>query len=63
MVTASLALLYDSLMFHLNRMLLILLDAPSVAFVTVLINVGIFWMHVLMHSSTAAIRIALVIII
>ena len=63
MVTASLALLYDSLMFLMNRVSLILLGAPSIAFVTVLTNVGIFWMCVLMNSSTAAIRIAMVIII
>ena len=63
MVTTSLALLYDSLMFRMNRVSLILLGASSIAFLAVLTNVGIFWMCVLMNSSTAAIRIAMVIII
>ena len=50
-------------MFCMNRVLLILLDAPSVALVAVLISGGIFWMCVLMNSSTAAIRMAMVTII
>ena len=64
MVTTSLALLYDSLdVSYETECRLILLGTPSIAFVTVLTNVGIFWMCVLMNSSTAAIRIAMVIII
>ena len=59
MVTASLALLWDSLMFCMNHVLLILLKALFVDLVTVLISDGIFLMCVLM--SIAAIRMAMVI--
>ena len=63
MVTASLALLWDSLMFCMNRVLLILLDALFADLVIVLTSVGIFWMCVLMRSNTVAIRMAMVIIV
>ena len=63
MVTASLALLWDSLMFCMNCVLLILLKALFVDLVTVLISDGIFSMCVLMSSSIAAIRMAMVITI
>ena len=63
MVTTSLALLWDSLMFCMNRMLLILLKALFVDLVAVLISDGIFSMCVLMSSSIAAIRMAMVITI
>ena len=60
---ASLALLWDSLMFCMNRVLLILLKALFVDLVAVLISDGIFLMCVLMNSSIAAIRMAMVITI
>ena len=63
MVTASLALLWDSLMFCMNRVLLILLNALFVDLVALFINDGIFCMCVLMNSSTVAIRMAMVIIV
>ena len=62
MVTTSLALLWVSLMFCMNQVLLILLNTPFVDLVAVFINDGIFWMCVLLNSSTATIRMAMVII-
>ena len=63
MATASLALLWDSLMLCINWVLFILLNVLFADLVIVLTSAGIFWICVLMCSNTAAIKMAMVTIV